>query len=618
MSAFEAIPGITKTALWNSWRATRRGLKRVPRRDVLDFLEYDVDPNVWINRLLSRLRSGEYAPEKPTRYPVAKSKGFDRIITLPHVPDVVLYRAIVDHLFARAKRKQKRHVYFLQASLSRIVRSIEKEIRTQDEAAKIDEADYQTESTNVFHEWLKFDQYRKLLIFDEVFPFIVVTDVTNFFESVLYGRVEASLYGLAVSSRIVSLLFSLLENLSLREPFVPIQRIGLPVDPCECSRTLAHMILFPHDDRMVKLVGENAYVRWMDDQYIGVQSRAEGLRVLNKVGDSLRRLHLTANAGKSKILSLSEAKKHFHFASNQSLDDLDKLPYSSRKQRRELELELRKAWKRAVDLEGIGEWQKILGRFYRYAARARSVLFVDRAAGDVVDFPGLTDRIADYVRYVTSPSRCLNFVMSLLENDEQVYPDINYRLIESLLKIEPQTQVAKRLQRFAQKIMRNELEFPGREDCKVLAPLLLLRYGDKRNIRGLAGKLSKQTERLDPGLTRALCAVVSSVGSAGFRVVERTASRLLRNNLSEFVRLVARIRKFEVVPGRFKARITISKDSITGAKYIDMRSYLAARILGLSTNRAIANWLRAKKAELLAEDISAFERELLRKLWPAI
>src|SRR5439155_1078659 len=260
----------------------------------------------------------------------------------------------------------------------------------------------------------------------------------------------------------------------------------------------------------------------MDDQYIGVQSRAEGLRVLNKVGDSLRRLHLTANAGKSKIPSLSEAKKHVHFASNQSLDDLDKSPYSSRKQRRELELELRKAWKRAVDLEGIGEWQKILGRFYRYAARARSVLFVDRAAGDVVDFPGLTDRIADYVRYVTSPSRCLNFVMSLLENDEQVYPDINYRLIESLLKIEPQTQVAKRLQRF------------------------------------------------------------------------------------------------EVVPGRFKARITISKDSITGAKYIDMRSYLAARILGLSTNRAIANWLRAKKAELLAEDISAFERELLRKLWPAI
>ena len=373
MTSFEPIPGISKNSLWISWRATRRELKRVRRRDVLDFLEYDVDPNVWINRLLRRLRSGEYSPEKPTRYPVAKSKGFDRIITLPHIPDVVLYRAIVDRLFARAKRKQKKHVYFSQTTLSTIVRTIEKEIQTRSEATNVGDADYETVSINVFHEWLKFDQYRKLLIFDKIFPFIVVTDITNFFESVLYGRIEASLYGLRVSSRMVSLLFSLLENLSLREPFVPVQRIGLPVDPCECSRTLAHMILFPHDDRMVKLVGENAYVRWMDDQYIGVQSRAEGLRVLNKVGDSLRRLHLTANAGKSKILSLSEAKEHFHFDSNQSLDRLDKMPHSTRIQRRELQRELNRAWNRAVDLENVGEWQKILGRFYRYMRLGRAL-----------------------------------------------------------------------------------------------------------------------------------------------------------------------------------------------------------------------------------------------------
>jgi hypothetical protein len=178
-------------------------------------------------------------------------------------------QAIVDHLFARAKRKQKRHVYFSQASLSRVVRSIEKEIRTQDEAAKIDEADYQTESTNVFHEWLKFDQYRKLLIFDEVFPFIVVTDVTNFFESVLLV-VSKQVYGLAVSSRIVSLLFSY--RICRSGAICPIQR-SVFRRPLRLSRTLAHMILFPHDDRMVKLVGENAYIKWMDDQYIGVQSR---------------------------------------------------------------------------------------------------------------------------------------------------------------------------------------------------------------------------------------------------------------------------------------------------------------------------------------------------------
>jgi hypothetical protein len=53
-------------------------------------------------------------------------------------------------------------------------------------------------------------------------------------------------------------------------------------------------------DRMVQLVGESAYVRWMDDQCMGVRSRAEGLRVLAEVGISLSTLLLTPNAKKSK------------------------------------------------------------------------------------------------------------------------------------------------------------------------------------------------------------------------------------------------------------------------------------------------------------------------------
>ena len=115
-------------------------------------------------------------------------------------------------------------------------------------------------STNAFLEWLKFDQYRKLLIFEKVFPFIVVTDITNFFDSVLYGRIEESLYDLPVPPRMVSLLFLLLESFSIREAFTPVQRIGLPVDPCDCSRNLAHMILFRHDERMTRIVDEDAYV----------------------------------------------------------------------------------------------------------------------------------------------------------------------------------------------------------------------------------------------------------------------------------------------------------------------------------------------------------------------
>jgi hypothetical protein len=376
------------------------------------------------------------------------------------------------------------------------------------------------------------------------------------------------------------------------------------------------MTLFPHDERITQVVGEDAYVRWMDDQNIGVRSRAEGFRVLNSVGDSLRRLHLTANAGKSAILSLVEAKKHFHFETNRCLDTIDTMLYATHQDRKALCQAITTAWAAAQVLEDVGEWQKVLKRFYRYAARARSKLFVHRARGDVKVFPDLIDRVCDYIRYVSSPSDAVSFVESLLGDPEQVYPDVNYQLLESLLKIEPPSDVAKRLRELAQKILNEEINFPGLKECKVLAPLLLLRYGDKRNMRGMAGKLTREAEHLPSDVTRSLCAVVSSCGTQGFAVVERTASRLLRNHLSEFVKLVTRIREIKVVPGRFKNRIKASRDSITGAKFIDMRSILAARILGLGGHKLVHDWLLAIKTGLLSDNLSTFDRTLIHRLWP--
>jgi hypothetical protein len=616
MGKLVRIQGISKSTLWRSWKEVRRQLKKAPRRDVLDYLEYDIDPDVWINRLLRRLASGEYSPERPTRYTLAKSKGFDRIITVPAIPDLVLYRTIVDFLFQRARRRQSKHVYFCQSALSKVVDQARHSaiVQIANENVK-DETEYSLTSRGAFLEWLKYDQYRKLLIFKRIHPYIVITDITNFFDSVLYGRIEDSLYGLSAPPRLITLLFFLLENLSLREAFTPVQRIGLPVDPCDCSRALAHMTLFPHDERMVVLVGEDAYVRWMDDQNIGVNSLANGLQVLGEVGDSLRRLHLTANSGKSRILSLAAAKKHFHFSANRNLDRISAMKHSTLQERRLLRKTISAAWKDAVTLEGEGEWEKVLKQFYRHSARARSKLLVGRAVKDVKECPSLADRVSDYLRYVCSSDDVLSHVEKLLSDPEQVYPDVNYQLIEGLLKLSPDTVVAKRLCDLGVGILNETLSFPGSGDAKSLAPILILRYGDKRNLRRLFSMLQRDAEKLPADVTRALCAVVGGCGASGFVAVQKTASRLLRNHLSEFVKLIARIKEFKTVPGRFKSRVALSSDSITGAKYMDMRSLLSARILALCENRTVQVWLKDTRKNILSSDISDFDRRLIKKLW---
>jgi len=330
----------------------RKELKNASIRDVVDFLDYDVNPDVWINRLVNSIRQGTYEPDPPRRFTLGKSRGFSRTMTLPTIPDLVLYRALVDCIFQKARRRQHKHVYFLRGHVAAVQQQVQQDPVV---AGDLSLPHYRAASQRSFLNWLKYDQYRKYLIFKKVHPFLVVTDISNFFDSVLHSHVAEALHGLSIHARTVGLLFFLLERLSIRQEYAGSHGISLPVDEFDCSRTLAHMVLFPHDDEMVKLVGEENYVRWMDDQNLGVSSRAEGLRVLSEAGRSLSRLHLSPNVQKSKVLTLSEARRHFHLDLNKLLDDADgiaKQVSSGAASRSTLRSKVSEIWRKAMGHEG--------------------------------------------------------------------------------------------------------------------------------------------------------------------------------------------------------------------------------------------------------------------------
>ena len=82
------IDGISKHTLWESWKNIRKQLSRTFLRDVADFVEYDVDPDWWIERLLKEVATGKYEPALPSRFTVAKKMGFSRRMTQPSIPDL--------------------------------------------------------------------------------------------------------------------------------------------------------------------------------------------------------------------------------------------------------------------------------------------------------------------------------------------------------------------------------------------------------------------------------------------------------------------------------------------------------------------------------------------------
>jgi hypothetical protein len=606
------IPEINRSVLWSTWKAVRKELANASLRDVIDYLDYDVHPEKWISVLLKQLDSGTYKPTTPLRFTLGKHHGFSRTMTAPNIPDLVLYRAIVDHLYSRLNRKEKRHVYFRRQFLEEAQKAATQ--AAQEEMQTLTE--YKSASRSSFLNWLRYHQYRKHLLLEHVYPYFVLTDVSNFFDSILHSHIEEALRGVAVSPRMIGLLFFLLERLSIRQDYAGSHGISLPVDEFDCSRTLAHIVLFPHDEAITRVVGENAYVRWMDDQNIGVGSRAEGLRVLAEVGRSLGRLHLTPNTKKSRILSLSEARRHFHLDLNAMLDKGEQIwkgrgALHSRKMR--LRKLTRQIWSKASGREE-GEFGKVLKRLYRLAGFAEARFLRRRALRDILEDAQLAERALDYMRVTGSPAECINFVETLINSDEQVYADVSVAALECLLRVEALGFEARRIWQLAASLLKNELRIIGGAQCGGTAALLLFRFSDRRSIPLLRRLLNEKASVLSGNAIRAIALVQASYGHKEFAGVREIASKLLRNYLAGVVLMIERIRGYEDVPTRYANRLRPRFDSVGGKRFVDTRALLTVCLLALNKTVSVQAWIEQWRQRTETLDLSSFDHSLISRV----
>ena len=456
-----SIREIDRSSLWNAWKAVRKQLSRASIRDVTDYIEFDIDPDSWIDRLLGDIENDGYQPGTPYRYTSAKTLGLSREMTFPRIPDLVLYRAMTKYIYERMRQHEEEHVYFARNTLAK-----KRKVLRQSGADDLSELAYTFTSGSAYAMWLKFHQYRKQLLQDKVHPFIVVTDINTFFDSVLYDRVMDVMHAVAINPDVVGLLFFLLERLSGRGAYAESPRIGLPVDEFDCSRTLAHLVLFPHDRRMTDRVGAGAYVRWMDDQNFGVVSYAEGLKVLRYCDRSLKKLHLAPNTAKTRILSLAEASEHFHLEVNAELDEIDAMERDSPADRAVIGQRIEELWGRLRKArETGGEWGKVLKRIYRIAGIGGATFLRDRAVADLLERPALAVRVIEYMRVTGDARAFVDLAESLWYHPQQVFPDVNRAVMEGLLRVEAGPGGALVLRNLASHMLAGRYEMPGAQGC---------------------------------------------------------------------------------------------------------------------------------------------------------
>jgi hypothetical protein len=313
------------------------------------------------------------------------------------------------------------------------------------------------------------------------------------------------------------------------------------------------------------------------------------------------------------VVSLKEAKDYFHFNANSALDQVEKI-IADESPTRLVRQSFLRAWKLARKNEDSGEWGKILKRSYRLAALAKTRRLRSRAIRDILENPELSERILDYIRSTGTAAEFLSLAEKVLMHPEQVYPDVNRTVFEALLRLEAKGSEARQIRCWAVELLRQRFRVTGAESCAEVAPLLLFRFGDGRSIRLLGTRLERDSDRQSRQVARACAVVYLSYGGDRFEHVRRVAARVRQNHIGNIVKMVEKIREYDEVPDRLALRLKVRFDGVERRKYVDMRRILQGRLLRLNTKPKVTQWLRHKKRNLVKEDLSSYDKDLIRKL----
>lgn len=297
---FEA-PRLRKTSI-----TIRKEVRLLRARDAVDWIDWFVSLDGSLAALSQDVTSGSYTPSAPTRYELAKSHGAFRVITAFNMRDAIVYRHICDEALDRATPNKVAGAFFSRRRSATPIGN----------TLALDPDNYHT----FFDIWLTFNQYRSHTLLNSAYRVLMVTDITNFFDSIQHDLLIEYLSPFQLPRKAMGLLGRLLEAFKPPAGHSPNPQVGLAVDELDCSRELAHLFLFEHDSRIASEFGESNYVRWLDDQNIGVRSMTEARRCVNILTRSLSSQRLTLNSGKTKFLTPPDVVKHFQLRANEQID----------------------------------------------------------------------------------------------------------------------------------------------------------------------------------------------------------------------------------------------------------------------------------------------------------
>ena len=583
-----------------TWLELRRELTKTDFRDCVDYVEIDLLWDEWLDRLRRRLLDGSYRPQEPGRREAAKSNGAFRVITSPAIEDVLVYRTITDFVYQTARRSEPRGAFFGR-------RHVKEPVGTKID--RLSEEAYES----FFEIWLRYDEYRKRLLRSGLYEFILITDISNFFESVPHGLLLEYLAAYRLPREARGILTQLIDVLRPASGHSAAPAIGLPVEQFDSSRTLAHIFLFEHDRRVVHFLGsEDAYVRWMDDQTIGVKSRVQARQVIGMLTRSLASQRLTLNAAKTKALAPADIAKHFWLDHNIKLNKLEGR-LEAGEDPRSMQVDAADLWEKLKEQGTTGNWDKVALRILALAGRTGSdTITLDDCRWLLADAP---DRSARVFEYLLARRRFSDYVALFewfLVSENCLYEDVEANWFEALLRVSPPRDVRPQIKRLATEFVLGSPRGTKRSASRVPAAMLLYWIGDGRQGRLLESLLTRRG-MLDGPTRRSVAAILCALWPEQLDRWLALAARQSSPQVSSLIEWLTRVREGEAF--RPPAPLVFIKRPWVLQEYVyDARAWLRIELLAISPNTDLRVRLIEQAERMFWNPLRPTESVIVRRL----
>lgn len=396
------------------WSTTvRNQLRTMDIKDLYDHYDFNFNIEDRIQALKASILDGSYTVGTPLIYKTEKKYGICRHMVIPQPEDALILQCLIEQISKSVLKKQPSNNAFYS--------------RDKHNVKKPHEA---VEYGLTFREQWKVLQ-KQIYNFTESFDYLVVTDLTNYFDSidlrelrrVFSSQVEAD-------EVIIDLIFRVVEGLSWKPDYLPYSHRGLPTANIEPIRLLAHSFLFEIDQILKERTSEN-FARWMDDITCGINDKRQGIALLSDVSDVLKSRGLALNLSKTHILSADEAHFHFQIDQNLYIDAYESIKPGTKKAKK-AERDLWFKYKAHFKDRSPKAWDKIAKRYITTFGKLGSNRLLVDLSEIYISNPGLRVNYLVYLSVRGYSQKAANCVLEILSKIDP-FDDLSLFQISNLI-----------------------------------------------------------------------------------------------------------------------------------------------------------------------------------------